>query len=370
MQQAILKTLKDADGTYAFPSGANKIVDLFCDGEKVEIIEVLINNSFAEFSTYAAGRVAALKLVSDCETVYVLGTKNDIENLQNCCGEKKNITIGLGCDYTNGDTVTVFDILGNELGFASTPTDYIDLWNASSNNQIIGKLFPLSGWTFNLNYNIGNVIVSSLQCNTSTEPILGCPFVTASVTTSAINLSWPANTLAFGWNIKWYSDAGTTLIETDDTDDPDEVTASKTGLTANTTYYYKVSPKNEDGSLFAGCPLQSVKTAPAARVVEWEFFDDEPTGLDALSYSHSQAHLQDANISIPLTGMDTDQWFVLRFPSDETNVTSWYNTPLNNFHGPIPDSVFASITTIGQWKYLKTQSAVTFDITKPLQFSH
>jgi hypothetical protein len=167
MQHAILKTLKDANGTYPFPGGTIKKVDLFCNGQPNSFHPVIVNNALAEFSTVQAGRIAAIKIVSACGTynTYVVATENDVQSLQNCCNDKISLPITVGCTPVSGQALSVLDVFGTSLGNATTPAQYVALWNGSVNNQLIGKLYEGSGWNFILEAFVGSYKPLHVGCN-------------------------------------------------------------------------------------------------------------------------------------------------------------------------------------------------------------
>jgi hypothetical protein len=104
------------------------------------------------------------------------------------------------------------------------------------------------------------------------------------------------------------------------------------------------------------------------RAIYWRWGNLEPILNDLLVFSHTAPHVLNADMEVSVSGMPSDNWFVLKYPADENNPVAWFNTVFNN--GSIPDSAFNSPVTIGGWKYIKSRTAITFDTTATVKFTH
>lgn len=369
MQKAILPVLKDANGTYPYPTGELRVVDLYCDGVPVKVKEVIVDNTINEFASYATNRIQAIKITSQtCGTVYALGSAKNLINLQNCCNETINYQVNLGCTVAVGGTVDVIDVLGNNMGTVSTPAAYVALWNTSVPNSYIGKLYEKKGWTFTINANVGSYKLPFLAC-TASAPVYICP-VTTITTTGIGNIHVVFTAEAHSsYNINIWSNAnGTGLVATRPyTNGSNAANAAATedftGITAG-TYYVEVRPA---GSATL-CARVGVTVAGAVvPTVQWEYFAEEPTDLTALNFSHSQNHTIGTDATIDLTDMPGNSYIVFKYPVEESNYLSWVND-INNY-GPIPDSNFKATQTVSGSKYIVSQVGLTFTV-KSLTFSH
>jgi chitodextrinase len=95
--------------------------------------------------------------------------------------------------------------------------------------------------------------------------------VTATPATTSVLLNWSADTNAtLGYRVTWYSNSsGTSVISTEDIDySAGTMSSTKFGLTANTQYWYRVSPIDPSGELdlfdnpliIEGCSIHTVTT--------------------------------------------------------------------------------------------------------------
>lgn len=377
MTKAILKVLKNATIT-AFPNGQNTVVDIVCGGVKADLQQVIVDSAFVEYDRFAPGRVVAIKINCGVETSYALGNLTDLLNLQNCCVILKNYKIGMGC--VPGESVTVYNVLGNEIGTASTPTQYASIWNANATNRVIGTLYIENGWNFNLSFRIGNERPLIFPCvGDGGSYVYLCPnnLVVSSTGYGNLHVAFEA-LVARAYVIRVYSnEAATALVAsytyTNTSGATQNATHDFNGLAAG-NYYAEV---REAGSATV-CTIASAAVAVApsggggggGSVVEWNFFDNEPAsdGLDAYDYPNSQAHVAEADISINVAAMGSNRWIVARYPDSESNYTKWYNTAQNN--GNIPDSAFLDIITMSGHKYVKSRTALTFDPASPFKITH
>jgi hypothetical protein len=74
-------------------------------------------------------------------------------------------------------------------------------------------------------------------------------------------LNWGAGTTPNGFTAAIYSNSnGTTVIQSYDSNNGGVTSINKTGLTASTQYWHKVSPKEADLTVTANCSIQTFTT--------------------------------------------------------------------------------------------------------------
>jgi hypothetical protein len=97
-----------------------------------------------------------------------------------------------------------------------------------------------------------------------------CPVVTATPAQTSVTLNWSADTNAtLGYRVIWYSGTvqNNTVIQDNTVNHGGLYTETKTGLTPNTQYYFKVSPLDPNGGtdnfgdpLTINCSMHPVTT--------------------------------------------------------------------------------------------------------------
>lgn len=103
------------------------------------------------------------------------------------------------------------------------------------------------------------------------------------------------------------------------------------------------------------------------------FGDDDPypdlaAGIDNLTYQTTFAITTGQPLSIDFPdAASNNRYNVTKYPLPQGLKTTWYNTPFNN--GTIPDAVFQTIVTIGQFYYIVSREAMSLDPAQNLVFS-
>jgi hypothetical protein len=103
------------------------------------------------------------------------------------------------------------------------------------------------------------------------------------------------------------------------------------------------------------------------------FGDTDPyanlaAGIDDLTYQTTFPITTGQPLSIDFPdAAANNRYNVTKYPLPQGVKTTWYNTPFNN--GTVPDAVFQSIVTIGQFYYIISREAMSLDPAQNLVFS-
>jgi hypothetical protein len=355
MTNAILTVFRSEDGTEDF-AGAKALVSLYCDSNTKKLFyTVFINSDFDEFAATGTGRKRVTKIVNPCNESfsYVQEQLQDLQVLQGCCTDGKNYLITLACAAEG--TISVYDVLGNVIGSATTATQYATVWNANANNQKIGQLFVQTGWNFVLHHLTGNFRPLSLQCSSTTCPVISF----GDVTQTSIEITWTGTS----GNTYYYEllNSSNAVLQAGTTSSG--LHKVFTGLTASTAYKIRISAGTASDS---SCSVVNRTTSAAPNLFYWDFFTSEPVDVAGASLTQSMSHTPETNIVINPAGTGANKWFLGKFNSSESVFATWYNTTLNS--GTIPDSTFENIIVIGSNKYIKSRVAFTLDESQLLTF--
>lgn len=153
-------------------------------------------------------------------------------------------------------TGTTNSIQCNDMTSASQPDFYAYVGDGSTNCQTGNSCL-----SFSLKYKIEStgqigVINSRRSTNIATS---GTPTLTASTTGfTTANLSWTGVNNATGYTAQWATDSGftTNLVSNNYIG----VNASVSGLSYNTTYYFRIRATSSTGSFSSWSPTQSITT--------------------------------------------------------------------------------------------------------------
>lgn len=357
MQKAILRVVKS--GTIsAFPAGQLAAVDLFCSGVQADIENVFINSSFTEFPVGGTGRIFVVKITCGLSTTYAFGNKEDLIDLQKCCNTKRNITIPLACPAI--PPVTVYSITGVNLGTASTPVQYVALWNSNADNQILGTLYTGLGWQFNLFFNSGNFKPVSLQCTGSAAPV--CPTVTfTNITSDSVQVNLTAVAGATNYRIEVRREGQTSGFATATTG---SLSANFTSLQPASLHHVTVTV--EIGGVYGSpCPTVDFSTTAVVQSLVWGYSATDPyindTTAPTFTILGSSALTPGAALSTNFSTMPTQQFAVVSYPASESNKTIWADTGSAPNNGSIPDAAFRAIFSVGGRKFIVARNPIDFD---------
>jgi hypothetical protein len=113
------------------------------------------------------------------------------------------------------------------------------------------------------------------------------------------------------------------------------------------------------GMLFLNIPAPAPPII-AARV-DWAYIGTDPSiNLTNVAFQfHKNYAKGSTSLSLDFTSNANQNYLVVRLPATQAAFNKWFNTPLNQ--GDIPDQVYQTIQTIGDYQYIYTRDLAFID---------
>jgi hypothetical protein len=168
------------------------------------------------------------------------------------------------------------------------------------------------------------------------------------------------------YTIKWYRDG----VEI----------SGATGL----TYSFTASYASDNGATFSAVAISAAGSAISRTATltvttalvgqyyigDTDYYTDLNNGFDNVAYIGSfdiPAVGEPISIDIVDELLANNKYHVYKHPTSWGEANTWFNTALNN--GQIPDQVFRTLIVIGDYRYIVSRVAMSFDVTAPMVFS-